>query len=1007
MPVAEYFVTLRCLLVSAALACVIAFPAAATQRTGACGDKFIAPAASSLALTSADDGSLISPANGTGPADGWAAASLPTSLPDVASLSGNPWTVCGTSDNNKAVVFKAPLLAVPSVPVLSQSAGGSLSARTYFVQVTYTNLTGETTVSAEATLAVGANNRLVVAGPASSGNGTGWNVYVGTLTNNKTKQNPSPLTLGVNFTEPLGGLISGTTPPSGNTASSAYILDGGQVLNRYLVGGTNYQTATLSSDGANYRVINASYETRQIAGATTAFPARYGFPGGPGYQTTQGDNGTAITSGATSGGLTVTLPSITNIATGWTVRFDRDASKDMTLNTNGTNGGSIAFPGGTTSSVLLAPFNREFILLQYDGAVFRVLDISPATSTLIGVSGELGHVPSNAQLKLAKGSPGSSILRDGFFSPGDGGLAKYNWATSNCAAADDGAQVQPTAVTGCWIADLTNARNTPQVWGAVGNGSADDTSKVQAAINALSAAGTPLYFDTTHKYLITSTLNVTSPIDIEGQFRYAGWAAQSADGSAAPACPWGLINNALAIDALIVSAPTATVRGLCIQMSPTDGTNPTSGIAMKFAPPSGKYQSGVTAEFNTIIRPYDGIAVGGVNDGTECCGKGTAADGNVFSRNTILSPAHEGISNGKNSAIASSAGNTYHDNTIICHSIAGSPSSTSIGFALYDGGIDYDGTNNGPEGCNIGFAIIPGAVSGSGQFTGGVFRGVFGDQSTVHDLLIQPTDPLATVGDVQSTNGWAATTTDRNSVLIDCNNGSCFNLTFVNFTAHGGGAAQSLPVFKIVSTNMTAAMPHPGLFDFSLVGSQLCGYVGTDPVAGASALDIDISSPFTGRFVISGNRFNTCPGTPLPVGINMTIVGKNTHDNNTNISITNNDFSAITQAGGTPIVYTPNNENVIITNNMGITEMTGSVADAATIALPTVSLPNFAITGSGSSVTNLAAGGKWNPNGEIKILTASAITFGTGGNICNAITSVPGSFIIGRWNVAGNCFNLK
>jgi hypothetical protein len=43
---------------------------------------------------------------------------------------------------------------------------------------------------------------------------------------------------------------------------------------------------------------------------------------------------------------------------------------------------------------------------------------------------------------------------------------------------------------------------------------------VQAAINAASAAGVPLHFDMVHKYLITSPLKVTAPIDIEGQYRY-------------------------------------------------------------------------------------------------------------------------------------------------------------------------------------------------------------------------------------------------------------------------------------------------------------------------------------------------------------------------------------------------------------------------------------------------------------------------------------------------------
>jgi hypothetical protein len=368
------------LLIAVALAYAPAFPAFATQRTGACGDKFVAPAVSSLALVGADDGTLISPANATGPADGWAAASLPVTLPVVASLSGNPWTACGTSENNKAVVFNAPTLTVPAAPVLSQTVGGSLAARTYFVQVTYTNITGETTVSAEATIAVGVNNRLVVAGPSSSGNATGWNLYVGTATNNKTLQNSSPMVLGVNFTEPLSGLFAGATPPTANSAASAYIVDGGRVLLRYLVGGTNYQTASLSTDGANYRVISASRETRLLNGATTGFPSIYEFPGGPGYQATLADNGAVITGGATSAGLLLTLPQTTTLPAGWAISILQMASKPVTVRVNSTNGGSIGEAHGTVAALTTA-YNNQVILLQFDGAVFH--DFSPPPSDVI------------------------------------------------------------------------------------------------------------------------------------------------------------------------------------------------------------------------------------------------------------------------------------------------------------------------------------------------------------------------------------------------------------------------------------------------------------------------------------------------------------------------------------------------------------------------------------------------------------------------------------------------
>jgi hypothetical protein len=98
-------------------------------------------------------------------------------------------------------------------------------------------------------------------------------------------------------------------------------------------------------------------------------------------------------------------------------------------------------------------------------------------------------------------------------------------------------------LTGCINNQRTGVRITPQTLGAVGDGATDDTAAVQAAINAASAAGVPLHFDMVHKYLITSPLKVTAPIDIEGQYRYGIWAGQDPSGVATIACPWGLINN--------------------------------------------------------------------------------------------------------------------------------------------------------------------------------------------------------------------------------------------------------------------------------------------------------------------------------------------------------------------------------------------------------------------------------------------------------------------------------
>ncbi len=662
-----------------------------------------------------------------------------------------------------------------------------------------------------------------------------------------------------------------------------------------------------------------------------------------------------------------------------------------------TDGQLSILAGGSATIGGAGPLN-----LVSSGVVYPFPTPAIATSTT--------HLPTEAALAAYTVSV-TTLIRDGFFNAGDSQPVTYTLTSGACSlnagAGDAGSQV-PFAGAGtfCWKANFQGMRVTSQIWGAAGDGVTDDTTKVQAAINGAIAASVPLYFDSKHLYNITSTLNVTSPIDIEGQYRYAGWVGSDPTGATGPSCPWGLFNNATNINLLNVSAVTATIRGLCIQMSSAAGIYPTSGIAMKFAPPSGQYQSGLNIEQNTIIRPFDGIAVGGTVDAA-CCGKSTSADGNAFNRNTILQPADEGISNGKFTTNSATAGNTYTDNTIICHTITGAAPANSVGFAFYDGGIDYDGTINGPEGCNIGFAIKPGSVSGVGQFAAGVFRGVFGDQSGTHDLLIQPTSALATVADIQSTGSWAATTGNSNSILIDCSSGSCFNVSFVQLTAHGG-AALSQPIIKLISSS------NLGLFDFTLADSSFCGYVGSPPVAGAEALDITLANAITGRFVITGNRFNTCPGNGVPVGIALHLSAGATGTGPPtvpNIIIANNDFSKTLEIGGTPISYTPNNEAVIIHDNMGIDNDTGTVADAATIALPTASVPNFGITGTGTTITALGGSStaKWWANGVINMFTPTgAITFGTGGNICNALTSSgAGGWVVGRWNVAGNCFNLK
>jgi hypothetical protein len=112
-------------------------------------------------------------------------------------------------------------LSPPASPTLSSVAGGALAAATLYVETTYVTASGETPPSAVGSLAVAADDLLVVASPAAPApaSAVGWNVYVGASSGAEQKQNGStPIAIGANWTEPTTGLVSGTAaPPSANT----------------------------------------------------------------------------------------------------------------------------------------------------------------------------------------------------------------------------------------------------------------------------------------------------------------------------------------------------------------------------------------------------------------------------------------------------------------------------------------------------------------------------------------------------------------------------------------------------------------------------------------------------------------------------------------------------------------------------------------------------------------------------------------------------------------------
>jgi len=112
--------------------------------------------------------------------------------------------------------------------------------------------------------------------------------------------------------------------------------------------------------------------------------------------------------------------------------------------------------------------NRLLIILCM-AACFAVVGLAGTTDTRASTPTTLSHIDNNADLKTVTGSPTTLpvIVRDAFATPNDGGLATYGWSTANCTipGGDDGSQVQPTGVTGCWILQRPIPADV-RIWGA-------------------------------------------------------------------------------------------------------------------------------------------------------------------------------------------------------------------------------------------------------------------------------------------------------------------------------------------------------------------------------------------------------------------------------------------------------------------------------------------------------------------------------------------------------------
>lgn len=152
-------------------------------------------------------------------------------------------------------------------PICTTTSGGALSARTYYVRYSIVDTAGlESDASANATkIFVPANSLLVVKSPnfpIASAQGVSYNkykVYASTTLGSEVVQNgAATINSGSNFTEPVGGLATGTAAyPTVNNLTTMY---------GYLIEFRYYKQRLKVTSGATTLLVPDDYKDILVAG---------------------------------------------------------------------------------------------------------------------------------------------------------------------------------------------------------------------------------------------------------------------------------------------------------------------------------------------------------------------------------------------------------------------------------------------------------------------------------------------------------------------------------------------------------------------------------------------------------------------------------------------------------------------------------------------------------------------------------------------------------------------
>lgn len=563
-------------------------------------------------------------------------------------------------------------------------------------------------------------------------------------------------------------------------------------------------------------------------------------------------------------------------------------------------------------------------------------------------------VPTNAALvALAVPPLVSQIRRGGFYANGDGGAATYNYSVSACSLnsgnGDNGSQVKPTAGGGCWLADFSGSQPSPLVWGATGDGSTDDTTAVQAAINA--SQGASLWLGT-KSYSVNGL--TSGKISLIGE-------QSSIGGIYNRTCASGLFARTTSETLLMLNSGTtgALIDGVCIQMNAAPNVQ-SAGAAISLGVGSSNIVRG-----GQINYPFIGIDISGMG--------GTQNVQTHIENEVITDPTDGGgigIRLGTNSIGESTVDTFISGTTIDCINFGTAlPTTSTIGMLLLDAGGSFI-TNNDIYGCGVGTKLFP----STGQSAANLFftNTVLGDTSGVNDLMI---DTAGSGGGgigigVVFTNTWTASAVGTSALI---KNSASRSLIGVHFIGH-----RFFP-----AANQIALDIQQGL-EITVSGSMICGR-GTSSTLVNVADDGQLDS-------FTDNEIGECEGLSGTPTVGITI------DANANaFRIQNNTFFNV----ATPIVW-PSlaASTALIDNNLGLDNGQPTVASATSINLP---FGNTVLISGTTPIQTMT--GMWS-NRKITLVALGVLPFITGGNVCDAITTLAGQQVQALWIVSLSCWRV-